>query len=80
MKAGLITIFLHGMHQMADDIDIASDREQLARDKAIKNIQNKPAAAKSCGVCLECGEALHGDKRWCDNHCRDDWQRWHPEA
>jgi hypothetical protein len=65
---------------MADDIDIASDREQLARDNAIQNIKNKPAAAKSCGVCLECGAGLKGDKRWCDNHCRDDWQRWHPEA
>lgn len=65
---------------MSDDVDIASDREQLARDKAIQNIQNKPLVAKSCGACLECGEKLKGDKRWCDNFCRDDWQRWHPEA
>jgi hypothetical protein len=65
---------------MADEIDIASEREELARDKAIRHIQNKPPAALSTGVCLECGESVGHGIRWCSNTCRDDWQRWHPEA
>lgn len=77
---GAIIVFFLGIRLMADDIDIASEREQIARDKQIQHIQNKPPAAKSCGVCLECGEAVQGDLRWCDNYCRDDWQRWHPQA
>jgi RNA polymerase-binding transcription factor DksA len=65
---------------MSDDVDIASDREQVARDKAIKYIQNKPPAAVSTGYCLECGAPIANNKRWCDNYCRDDWQRWNPDA
>ncbi|HAJ72449.1 MAG TPA: hypothetical protein DCO68_10265 [Methylophilaceae bacterium] len=65
---------------MADEIDIASDREQIAREKAIANIQNKPPAATSIGECLECGVPIAEGKRWCCPECRDDWQRWNPEA
>ncbi len=64
---------------MADDLDLASDREQLARDKAIALVQSRPAAAVSTGSCLECGKPISEvGRRWCDNFCRDDWQRWNP--
>ncbi len=66
---------------MADDFDLASDREQIARDKAVELIQKRPAAAEATGFCLECGKPiLEEGRRWCDNFCRDnfcrdDWQR-----
>lgn len=65
---------------MADELDLASDREQLARDKAVANIQAKPPVAVATGVCLECGEPVAQGVRWCCPECRDDWARWNPEA
>lgn len=63
-----------------DELDIASDREQLERDKAVANIQSKPPAATATGCCLECKDPVTPDVRWCCPECRDDWQRWNPEA
>jgi lipopolysaccharide biosynthesis regulator YciM len=65
---------------MADELDLASDREQIARDKAVQVIQNKPLAATATGFCLECGEPVAEGVRWCCPECRDDWERWNPEA
>jgi len=68
---------------MSDLLDIASENEMMARAAAVYSIQSKPVAAVATGYCLECGEpidlAVEG-KRWCDKDCRDDWQRWNPEA
>ena len=63
---------------MADDVDIASDLEQLRRDAAIAAVVNKKPAAIANGLCQECGEQVATGVRWCDNFCRDDWQRWNP--
>ncbi len=63
-----------------DELDLASDREQLARDKAVAEIQSKPLAALATGECLECGEPVGEGVRWCCKECRDDWQRWNPQA
>lgn len=63
-----------------DELDLASDREQLACDKAVADIQNKPPAALATGECLECGEPVAEGVRWCCKECRDDWQRWNPQA
>jgi len=68
---------------MSDILDIASENEMVARAAAVSKIQNKPAAALATGYCLECGEPLIDSvegQRWCDKDCRDDWQRWNPEA
>ncbi len=65
---------------MADDFDLASDREQLARDKAIALIQSKPLSAEAKGICLECDKPVDDGVRWCCKECRDDWQRWNPGA
>lgn len=65
---------------MADELELASEREQVARDAAIHHVQNQPPAAIATGECLECGAKLKKPMRWCDNFCHDDWQRWNPEA
>ena len=64
---------------MADDIDRACDREQLDRERAIEAARQINYIAAT-GYCLECGEPVSDGKRWCDNFCRDDWQRWNPQA
>ncbi len=65
---------------MADDFDLASEREEIARAKAIENIQALPSAAVANGFCLECEEPVAEGLRWGCKECRDDWQRWNPGA
>jgi hypothetical protein len=63
-----------------DELDKASEQEQIARDKAIANIRNKQPKTLAVGSCLQCDCVLDGDNRWCSPTCRDDWQKWNPEA
>jgi hypothetical protein len=63
---------------MADELDLASEREQIARDKAVSVIQNRPPAATANGYCLECQDPVKEGVRWCDADCRDDWQKRNP--
>ncbi len=65
---------------MADEFDLASEREEIARAKAIENIQARPLAAVATGLCLECSTPVADGLRWCCKECRDDWQRWNPGA
>ena len=58
---------------MSDIFDIASENEEIARDKALKF--RKPEGPKPTGKCLWCDEPLEGDRRWCDKDCRDRWSR-----
>lgn len=65
---------------MADDIDRASEQEAKQRDAAINNARASTKYIAATGYCLECGAKVGAEMRWCDNFCRDDWQRWNPEA
>ena len=65
---------------MSDDIDIANERADIERANLIATIRSKAQTIKPTGCCLECGTPVAEGLRWCDNHCRDDWQRWNPEA
>ena len=53
--------------------DQASDREFMDRELALQ--QRKPTGPVPCGQCYFCGEMLQGTLRWCDEFCRDDWER-----
>ena len=59
-----------------DDLDIASEREQIARDRAIESLRNTKADIFHTGFCLCCSEKIIEPLRWCDIDCRDDWQRF----
>jgi len=65
---------------MTDQFDQASDREMLDREIAVSQARKLKTHIEPTGHCLECGEPVSDGKRWCDNFCRDDWQRWNPEA
>ena len=58
---------------MADDADIASAREELARQEALS--VKKATGPVATGRCLQCDEILDDYKRWCDATCRNDWER-----
>lgn len=57
---------------MSDDLDLASDREYLARHFA-QSIR-KPEGPAATGFCLYCEDFVVAPLRWCNADCRDDWQ------
>lgn len=58
---------------MSDNLDIATEREELARAAAMT--QRKPEGPRtSSGKCLYCSCVVLPGFRWCDASCRDDWQ------
>lgn len=60
---------------MADIIDTANDLRDAELEARLKN---RPSAEipTGTGECLYCGEALQNPQhRWCDQHCRDDYER-----
>ncbi len=60
---------------MADIADIANDLAQSEIDSLIRN-RVLPEPIVGSPVCLYCGTVLHETaQRWCDNNCRDDWQK-----
>lgn len=58
---------------MADEADQAQER--MEREEVIYRYQSKrdEPDKQSTGECWNCGEPLK-DRRWCDAHCRDEWQ------
>ena len=59
---------------MADDIDRTQDRLEI--EEALRR-KYKPVETTltSSGYCLNCGEKVGPTLRWCDNYCRDDWDK-----
>jgi hypothetical protein len=58
---------------VSDNLDIASEREELARQAAIT--APRPTGPVATGRCLHCDEIVADIQRWCDVDCRDAWQR-----
>jgi hypothetical protein len=64
---------------MSDEIDMASDQKQTMRDAAIRNASMFTSSHKACGKCLNCGEELKADLRWCNSDCRNDFEHRNEE-
>lgn len=60
---------------MSDEIDMAQDH--IEREEEMRRKYRKAATleAQPVGACLNCGESLKGNERWCDRHCQEDWQK-----
>lgn len=58
---------------MSDNLDIASDREEIARSFA--QSLRKPAGPIATGRCLWCDDVVGDEQRWCDVECRNGWER-----
>jgi hypothetical protein len=60
---------------MADVVDAANDLVAAVVQNRIASVDLKPEA-EATGMCLnECGASLPAGRRWCDDQCRDDWQK-----
>lgn len=56
-----------------DQSDRATAMEEMRRRAAIS--ARRPSGPPANGECHNCGDRLSGDQRWCDEHCRDDWEK-----
>jgi hypothetical protein len=57
---------------MADEIDKASEREEIARQSAMLT-SKRPEGPAASGHCLYCNARLPQPMRWCDAECRNEW-------
>lgn len=57
-----------------DEVETAGELADLNLAQAIRRVREAPAEASVEGYCLSCFETLTTG-RWCDQSCRDDWQR-----
>ncbi len=61
---------------MADQLDQASDLEELQRQQSIAaHLATTDQRMKSTGQCHNCQEELQGDTLFCDSDCRDDYDK-----
>jgi hypothetical protein len=58
---------------MPDAVDLAQAQQEIL--DAFQIEARKPAGPEATGFCLNCGEPLPDDRRWCSPECRDDWQK-----
>lgn len=58
---------------MADIADKANDH--IERENAGLLAKRLPTGPAACGACHFCGEEVHGEARFCDADCRDDYER-----
>lgn len=56
-----------------DQSDRATAMEELRRRAALE--KRKPEGPPPTGLCHWCCEFVGAEKRWCDQHCRDDWEK-----
>jgi len=56
-----------------DQGDRAAAMEELRRRAAIA--ARRPEAPEATGYCFNCDARLAPKLRFCDVHCRDDWQK-----
>jgi hypothetical protein len=60
---------------MSDDADMAQDHIEREEKLRRKYTTVNKLEAESTGECLNCREPLTGTRRWCDEHCREDWEK-----
>lgn len=65
---------------MADEADIAMDFQEGFLTDSLVLTKHKTSMAMAIpdpnGKCLNCQNKVEGEnQRWCDQFCRDDWQR-----
>jgi hypothetical protein len=54
--------------------DLATQHEEMMRDKVITIIRSKASAidtSNPTGLCWTCGDYIGHGRRWCDADCRD---------
>lgn len=59
---------------VVDESDMATEREMMDTQLAIQAALRKVTPLPPMGFCYNCEEPLSDGKRFCDVHCRDDWE------
>lgn len=57
-----------------DEADIAQARMEQEEEWRRRYSRQSPSLPRT-GYCHWCGEAVRGDRLFCDADCRDDWER-----
>jgi hypothetical protein len=57
-----------------DDIDVTAEREERFAPYLIAS-SKRPTGPEANGHCHYCDEPVGEGMRFCDAHCRDDWQK-----
>lgn len=60
---------------MADEADKGNEAAELFLAVALTKRQSAVIPA-GVGFCLNCSAAVEGDRRWCDDECKEDHQRY----
>lgn len=60
--------------------DQASELEQFNLDLSMHASRSFKSVAVATGKCLHCGDPVGEGLRWCDKHCRNDWEKFNPGA
>ena len=61
------------MDGKGDIIDQANEAAEVFRRSALS--QRAPEGPAATGHCLNCEARLRVGSRWCDVHCREDWEK-----
>lgn len=67
---------------MADESDLATEREEIARNAALYAVRERAASKPALihiGACHNCDAVVDEPLLFCDVDCRDDWQKRNPE-
>lgn len=59
---------------MADEIDVANEYADRMVAQGMAAINLKPEVEPT-GYCLNCGEQVQDNKRWCSVTCTRDWEK-----
>lgn len=57
-----------------DIIDQANAQADLALSIALAAASDTTPIAEPNGHCLNCGERVKKERRWCNAECREDWE------
>lgn len=61
---------------MSDDIDKTQERLEI-EEMIRRKYANEEISTKGTGQCLNCGDSISKDRRWCSKECADDWDYYH---
>lgn len=58
---------------MSDDIDRTQERLEI-EEMLRRKYASEETSIQGTGQCLNCGDSISKDRRWCNKECADDWE------
>lgn len=60
---------------MSDLVDNANATAEYLAELAVADARSSKDWPTASGHCLNCGEEVEGERRWCDKDCARDWEK-----